>query len=135
MAVFHFFWAIPKVSMKNGLFEIEFFYANHEPQHLELLCVLEETVTRMRKAGIVVVLKLMEFDTRSGEWPDDWLKRVIALPCIRRLRPSPERLIIARLRSCEEIAQALGFPILGTRRAIGLDVYRGLPGVEIKSAA
>jgi len=112
--------------MKSALFEIEFFYAGQEPEHITLLHLLEETVAEARKAGAVVLLSTFNCDDPLAEWPE----RAIALPCLRRLRPFPERMIIARLRSREEIVDALGLPELGDSRPIGLDVFCGFPGAE-----
>ena len=110
----------------NTSFEIEYYYRSQHPEHLDLLRIVEQASARARREGLAVHLRLINCDDPTATCPE----RIMALPCVRRIRPGPERLIVGSLGTCDEVAQSVGFPQSGANRsAEGLDVFRGLPGV------
>src|SRR5688572_3332661 len=109
----------------NTSFEIEYYYKSQQPDHLQLLRIVEQTVAKARRGGLAVTLRLINCDDPTASWPE----RVIAIPCVRRVLPGPERLIVGSLGTREEVEQAIGFPQSRLNRcAEGLDIFRGLPG-------
>ena len=114
----------------NATFEIEYYFRSQHPEHLDYLRVVEQTVSNARRNGVAVMLRTINCDEPAAVWPE----RVIALPCVRRVQPGPERMIVSIAGNCQDLEQALGLPKSRIwENAVGLDVFRGLPGEERKN--
>ena len=114
----------------NATFEIEYYFRSQQPQHREFLRVVEKTISNARRNGVAVTLHAINCDEPLAVWPE----RVIALPCVRRVRPGPERMIVSVAGNSDDLEEALGLPKSRIwENAIGLDVFRGLPGEERKN--
>ena len=112
--------------------EVEFFYKSQNPAHIQILHLLERVIHESRRVGIATALRLINCDDPS----ETIAPNVPSLPCVRRVLPKPERLILAPLNTFADIASALGLQgRINQLSAVGLDIFQGNPGQITASAS
>lgn len=106
-------------------FLIEFYYTSKDPRHLQQLHLVERVVHEARRDGSSVLLTFINCDDPL-EPP---CPHIPSLPCLRRISPRPERLILAPLDTFGDISRALGLPShLHSISGLDLDLFQGNPG-------
>ena len=106
-------------------FLVHFYYTSQDPRHIQQIHLLERVVSEARRGGVSILLTFINCDD-PFEPP---CPHIPSLPCLRRISPRPERLIVAPLDTFADISSALGLPShLQNISVIGLDVFQGNPG-------
>ena len=90
----------------NNNFEIEFYYRSTIRDQVRALQLLEATIAKAAFAGINLTARRIDADADDGNVPAG----IPALPCLRRVAPTPERIIVGQLRTAEDICTVLGLP-------------------------
>jgi hypothetical protein len=90
----------------NKNFEIEFYYRSTIRDQIRALELLEATIVKAEAAGIQLITRKVDADAANISIPDG----IPALPCLRRVSPTPERIIVGQLKTAEDICTVLGLP-------------------------
>jgi hypothetical protein len=107
--------------------DLEFYYHSQNPAHIQILHLLERVAREANCSGlsIPIALRLINCDDPSEIVPS----HIPAVPCLRRVFPKPERLILAPLATFADIASAIGLPAhIHKLNTFGLDIFQGHPG-------
>ena len=91
--------------MKN-YFELEFYYRSSAIDQLRALHLLESSIAGVGVSGAEINLRKIDLDSFVEVIPEG----IPALPCLRRITPTPERLIVGPLKSREDVCTVLGLP-------------------------
>jgi hypothetical protein len=109
----------------NTQFHIEFYYSSQNPDQLKILHCIEHVIHGSFRAGVGISFSFFNCDDQKVLVPS----HIPGIPCLRRLFPKAERLILGPLGTFFEIASAIGLPThLNAFSAVGLDMFQGLPG-------
>lgn len=90
----------------NNNFEIEFYYRSSIRDQVRALQLLETTIAKAGLAGIHLTARRIDADAAESSVPPG----IPALPCLRRVAPVPERIIVGQLKTAEDICTVLGLP-------------------------
>ncbi|MGZ8939785.1 MAG: hypothetical protein ACXW32_11290, partial [Limisphaerales bacterium] len=66
----------------------------------------EATIAKAASAGVHLSAQKFDADAENFKIPEG----IPALPCLRRVSPVPERIIVGQLRTAEDICTVLGLP-------------------------
>ena len=105
--------------MSKTYFEAEYYYHSRNAEQAATLRLLEACVETCKKDGVQIDLKATDCDSAYAEVPSD----IPALPCLRRMSPAPERILIGPIRDEAEVRILLG--IQGNGRARGAERFSG----------
>jgi hypothetical protein len=92
--------------MSTKFIEAEFYYRSGSVEHLRMLQLLEAGVAAARVEGIEITLAMINCDEKNVTLPSD----IPTLPCLRRILPTPERLLLGAIRTEDEFRIMLGLP-------------------------
>ena len=98
-------------------FEIEFFYCSSDLEHLRQLRLLESAF--IAAPDYTVTFRKTELDCGFVPLPDG----IPGLPCIRRIAPPPERIILGILKTEAEVWTVLG--MTPTKAPLDTDRFTG----------
>lgn len=90
----------------NNNFEIEFYYRSTIRDQVRALQLLEATIAKAANDGIHLSAIKFDADEENFKIPEG----IPALPCLRRVSPVPERIIVGQLKTAEDICTVLGLP-------------------------
>ncbi|MGZ8921490.1 MAG: hypothetical protein ACXW3L_10920, partial [Limisphaerales bacterium] len=79
----------------NNHFEIEFYYRSTIRDQVRALQLLEATIAKAARAGVHLSAQKFDADAENFKIPEG----IPTLPCLRRVSPVPERIIVGQLRT------------------------------------
>ena len=98
-------------------FEVEFFYRSSDQEHLRQLRLLESAFSAA--PDYTITFRKTDLDSGFVPLPEG----IPGLPCIRRISPTPERIILGILKTDEEVWTVLGMTPI--RAALDTDRFTG----------
>lgn len=106
----------------NKIFEVEFYYRSNLPEDIRMLRMVQATLGALK--GMQIDLRLIDVDRVDTTMPEG----IPAVPCLRRIAPTPERVILGMINSPEDIHTVLGIP--KTIASIDTDRFNGWTGLR-----
>ena len=90
--------------MSKKFVEAQFYYRLSSVEHLRMLQIVGAAVSAARMEGVEITLAAVNCDEKHVTLPSD----IPALPCLRRVYPAPERLLLGAIRTEDEFRILMG---------------------------
>lgn len=84
-------------------FEIVCYFRSSSPDHRESMRLVREAMAQIAESSVTVTMK--EVDADESALPEE----IAALPCLHRLAPAPERMVIGMFENVEQVLRSVGF--------------------------